>query len=99
MGFEAVLRGKPCFVFGDAPYLGCEGVSKVSTLEDATKAFQELQSIDFKIDKEKVMEYVKMAIGSTLHCKTNTDSTCCICLECVKKYEKGRFVPRCVFCK
>lgn len=74
LGFEAVLRGKPCLVFGDAPFLGCEGVFKVTTQPDAVKAFAALEQKNFKVDTEQVMEYARMAVASTLHSKTNMDS-------------------------
>src|SRR5690606_37441144 len=42
MGFEAVLRGKPCLVFGDAAYVGCEGVFRINSFQDLEDAFKAL---------------------------------------------------------
>ena len=73
IGFEGVLRGKPCLVFGQASYVGCEGVNKVASYRELKQAFDELIESNFHVDKNKVLEFATRAISNTVRSKTNRD--------------------------
>lgn len=73
VGYEGVLRGKPCIVFGDAPYLGCEGVFKVADFKSLKDIWHELERKKFFVDKEKVLSYSKNAIANSLYGRVNAD--------------------------
>src|SRR5690606_37726515 len=66
MGFEAVLRGKPCLVFGDAAYVGCEGVFRINSFQDLEDAFKALFKDHFVVDRNKVITYVQRALSNTV---------------------------------
>lgn len=72
-GYESVLRGKPCIVFGDAPYLGCEGVYRVTDFQSLKEIWNKIKANNFRLDKEKVVSYTQHAMANTLLSRTNID--------------------------
>lgn len=73
LGFEGVLRGKPCLVFGEASYVGCEGVNKVDSFESLHQVMRELNEKNFHVDKDSVLAYTKKALANTLYSRINSD--------------------------
>lgn len=55
--WEAVLRGKPAFVFGHVWHMYCEGVFRVDGEESAMEAFAKITS-GYKPDSQKVLNYL-----------------------------------------
>jgi hypothetical protein len=58
VGWEAVLRGKPVFIMGEAWYRGCEGVFDVSSHEACSDAFAALSS-GYRVDPIRVEAFVE----------------------------------------
>lgn len=56
-GWEAVVRGKPVFIFGHAWYKGCEGVFYTPTYEDCKDVLAKIEA-GYKVDHEKVRLFV-----------------------------------------
>jgi len=52
-GWEAVVRGVPSFVFGNAWYWGCEGVFKVTHLDDLREGMDRIAA-GYRVNREKV---------------------------------------------
>ncbi len=57
-GWEAVLRGKPALIFGQAPYRGCEGVFYTPD-EAALRAALEAIASGYTIDPNRVRLFLK----------------------------------------
>ena len=55
-GWEAVNRGVPALVFGDAWYAGCEGVFRILNYEDCKRALKTIQE-DYQVDVKKVKKF------------------------------------------
>lgn len=56
-GFQAIARGKPVIVFGDAPYRHFPGVFKASGIEDVWKAISAIDKSLFAFDEEMMNRY------------------------------------------
>ena len=52
-GWEGVARGKPCFLFGNAWYSGCEGTFSVQSQKDCERVFELIQK-GYSVNQEKV---------------------------------------------
>lgn len=65
VGLEAVIRGKPVFVFGHAWYRGCEGVFYTPTLESCKELISKIQN-GYKIELQKVKAFL-YALEKTCH--------------------------------
>jgi len=58
-GWESVLRGKPCLVFGYAWYRWCEGVKQVSDNDDLKAWFGKLAADKVSVDQRKVRLFLQ----------------------------------------
>jgi hypothetical protein len=58
VGWEAVVRGKPVFTFGDTWYRGCEGVFRIRDFESCRDAFAVLVN-GYRVDSVKVDAFVE----------------------------------------
>lgn len=63
-GWEAVVRGTPALVFGDAWYRACEGVFEVRTFEDCVRAVEEVQK-GYAVDAERVRAFLAAMVETT----------------------------------
>lgn len=64
-GWEALVRGKPAFVFGDAWYQGCQGAYRIRTRENCKDSFKrviENPAVSKSDVEEFVAEIEKVAI-------------------------------------
>lgn len=57
VGWEAVLRGRPVFLFGNPWYRGCEGTFKITTTESCQQAWEIIRQ-GFKIDQDRLRMFV-----------------------------------------
>lgn len=58
-GIEAIARGKPVLLFGDAWYRDCPGVFRVSSREEATSAILNILAGKVKIHHHELMIYLE----------------------------------------
>jgi hypothetical protein len=56
VGWEAINRGKPALIFGDAWYEGCEGVNRISSASECRTALS--RAADVLIDPDKIRAFV-----------------------------------------
>lgn len=56
VGWEAVVRGKPALVFGQAWYVGCKSVFKIDTYDNCIDAIKKTQG-GFKPDQADIERY------------------------------------------
>lgn len=57
VGWEAINRGKPALVFGEAWYQYCDGAYRIADIQDCRRAIQEIQA-GAKPDQERVRRFV-----------------------------------------
>jgi hypothetical protein len=58
VGWEAVVRGKPAFVFGEAWYRDCEGVFRIRDFESCREALAKVAA-GYQIDPRKVEAFLE----------------------------------------
>lgn len=56
-GWEAVLKGKPCLLFGSIHYQYAPYVYKIDSVDDCIKAVEKIKKL--KINKNKIIAYLK----------------------------------------
>jgi hypothetical protein len=66
-GWESILRGKPCLVFGHAWYRWCEGVKQVSDHEDLKAWFGKLANDKVSVDQHKVRLFLQTIDQDAVH--------------------------------
>lgn len=70
-GWEAMINGKACVIFGFPWYLGCRGCCRVTSIETARKAIEEISlksKSDIEEDLLKYLIYYKNKFFETVHC-------------------------------
>lgn len=65
-GWEAILRLKPCIIFGYPWYRDCPGAFGVNNVESCQEAIKEIIN-DFNIDQQQIINYLKSFDDSTIH--------------------------------
>jgi hypothetical protein len=58
-GWEAVLRGRPAFLFGYSWYRGCEGVFETRSKENLMKAIDKIDG-GYQVDREKIRLFLQV---------------------------------------
>lgn len=64
-GWEAILRGKPALIFGQAWYKDCEGVFKVSSAETCRSAIEKIAS-GYAPSRQSLINYLKCLEASSI---------------------------------
>ena len=64
VGWESILRGKPCLVFGTTWYDKCEGVFRIRNVTEAEKALSKILG-GYKIDENKINSYAQTIFNIT----------------------------------
>ena len=80
VGWESVVRGRPALLFGHSWYMDCEGVFRISTVEDGKGAIRKLLN-GYKVNAHKVKCFAQIVERYSV--KSYTD----------KVYEKMKTVP------
>ena len=58
-GWEALLRGTPCLLFGDNWYAGCPGIFRIRTAQDAENALEAIEKQGKKdVDPAGIRRYI-----------------------------------------
>jgi hypothetical protein len=58
-GWEAVLRGKPAFIFGYSWFMHAPGVFRVRGVRDCREAIKKIEN-GYKVDKQKMLNYIAL---------------------------------------
>lgn len=69
-GWEAMINGKACMVFGFPWYLGCRSCFRVSSVEEAQKAIEAIShksASEIELDLLKYLAYYKNKFYETVH--------------------------------
>ncbi len=91
IGVEAIFRRIPVLVFGNASYVGCEGVFKIENSNNIRSIFEEIENSVYSVDKSLIYEYfIGLSNNSELYIaneKKELDPTedWCYRLEIVEK--------------
>jgi len=58
-GLEAILRSKPVLIFGYIWYMHCEGVFRISNLEECKDALEKIKQ-GYTVNQQRVINYLKV---------------------------------------
>ncbi len=66
VGWEAINRGKPALVFGEAWYQYCDGAYRIAEIQDCRRAIEQIQAGE-KPDQERVRRFVAAIESVAIH--------------------------------